>query len=140
MEKREIGILISKSDKKVIQKLKALIEKEPIKIIKKPTVGSIMVTARDAFDVVFCLGEVLATEALLEYKDTKGCGLIIGDEPEKALVLAFIDAVYKSKDEPLKKKLKMILSKIKMNIEENDKLEKAIISKTRVNFETMAKR
>ncbi|MCS7200242.1 MAG: phosphonate C-P lyase system protein PhnG [Caldimicrobium sp.] len=140
MEKSEIGILISRADRKVIRRFRALIEKEPIKVIKEPTAGSIMVTAKDFLDVAFCLGEVLVTEALVEYEDTKGYGLIIGDEPEKALVLAFIDAVYKSKNESLKKKLETILLKTKTTIEEKDKLERAVISKTRVNFEIMAKR
>lgn len=140
MEKREIGILISKSEKKIINRLKTIIEKEPIKIIKKPSVGSIMVTAKDSFDVVFCLGEVLVTEALLEYEDNKGYGLIVGDDPERALVLAFIDAVYKSKNEKLKEKVKTILSKAKSKVEKSETLEMAIVSKTRVNFEVMAKR
>lgn len=137
---KDLGILITKADKKIINKLKNLMLNEKMTILREPTTGLIMATALDSFKTEFCLGEILVTLASIEYENSKGYGIIIGDEPDRALVLAFIMALMKSNNDGLKKKFIKTLSLLRETISKNEKIEKAIILKTKVNFETMVKR
>ncbi len=52
-----------------------------------------MVSATDPFDVDFHLGEALVTEALVEYEGVQGYGMVMGDQPERALAAASVDAI-----------------------------------------------
>lgn len=140
LSNRDVAILLMKADKKAIRKIMNLIEKEKVTILKPPSTALIMATAIDPFDTNFCLGEVLVTEAQVEWSGNRGFGMIIGDEPEKALALAFINSVESSDDEKTKKSIKNIITSIERVISKREKLEEAIILSTKVNFETMVKR
>lgn len=58
-----------------------------------PRAGLVMCTVRDPFDTPFHLGEVLVSEAEVVFNGHAGCGVICGDEPERALLLAAVEAV-----------------------------------------------
>lgn len=65
---------------------------------QKARKGMIMQKIRDSFDICFNLGEVLASEAMAIYGDEAGYGILIGDSPEGAFVLACLDAARRSED------------------------------------------
>jgi phosphonate C-P lyase system protein PhnG len=56
-----------------------------------PRTGLVMMTARDAFDTVFCLGEALVTEVVVRKGDVRGFGLVLGEAPRRALLQAALD-------------------------------------------------
>jgi alpha-D-ribose 1-methylphosphonate 5-triphosphate synthase subunit PhnG len=56
-----------------------------------PRTGLAMMTARDAFDTVFCLGEALVTEAVVRQGDARGWGVVLGDGPQRAVLQAALD-------------------------------------------------
>lgn len=138
--KKELAILLMKVREKSIKRLIALTKRENIKIIKPPSQALIMAVANDCFNTKFCLGEVLVTEAQIEWKGHRGFGMIIGNEPQKALVLAFIDAVEKSDDERTKRTVQNLIATVERRQSKRKKVEEAMILSTRVNFETMVKR
>lgn len=137
---RELTILLMKAQRKEISELEDLVERSKLRIIKPPTQSLIMAVARDSFETEFCLGEILITEATVEYGGFSGYGVIIGNEPLRALILAFIDAVEKSNNEKTKKDMLEILKKIERKVMKRERIEKAMILKTKVEFETMVKR
>ncbi len=131
--------VITKMDEKSIEKLIALIPQEKINIIKKPETGLLMMAAKDSFDTDFYLGEILVTEAEVEYKRLKGYAMVMGNEPERALLAASVDAILQADNEDLKQKVIDFITIQARKIAESDEMEKRLIAKTKVNFETMVK-
>lgn len=132
------SIIIDMDDKRV-KYLKRIFNKKPVKVIREPATGLVMMAVRDTFNVDFYLGEVLVTEAEVEYEGIRGYGMVIGEKPEKAFILAIIDAVFQGKNEILKKRLVRFLAVEKDINEKKLKLQESLIEKTRVDFQLMPK-
>ena len=56
-----------------------------------PRTGLVMMTARDAFNTVFCLGEALVTEVVVRKGDVRGFGVVLGEAPRRAVLQAALD-------------------------------------------------
>lgn len=139
----EINSVITKMDEKSIEKLITLMPQDEINIIKKPEIGLLMMAAKDSFNTDFYLGEILVTEAEVEYKGLKGYAMVMGDEPERALLAASVDAILQTNNGDLMGDLKQkvmdfITVQDKKTTEANE-MERRFIAKTKVSFETMAK-
>lgn len=135
----EINSVITKMDEKSIEKLIALMPQDEINIIKKPETGLLMMAARDSFNTDFYLGEILVTGAEVEYKGLKGYAMVMGDEPERALLAASVDAVMQGDNEDLKKQIRGFVSEQMEKINSIREKESALIEKTKVSFESMSK-
>ena len=135
--------VITKMDEKSIEKLIVLLPQEEINILKKSETGLLMMAANDSFNTDFYLGEILVTEAEVEYKGLKGYAMVMGDEPERALLAASVDAILQADNGDLMGDLKQkVMNFIAMQAKktaEADEMEKRLIAKTKVNFETMVK-
>jgi phosphonate C-P lyase system protein PhnG len=55
--------------------------------------GMVMLTAKDPFGYDFYVGEVFVTEAEAIYNSGRGYGMVMGDKPRQAMVLAVYDAL-----------------------------------------------
>ena len=126
-------------DKHLLAELRNIIPQDIINIIKTPQKGLLMMTAKDSFDTDFYLGEVLVTEAEVECKGLKGYAMVMGDEPEMALLAASVDAILQADDGELKQKVMDFITAQAKKTAEADEMEKRLIAKTKVNFETMVK-
>jgi len=102
-----------------------------------------MMAAKDSFDTDFYLGEILVTEAEVKYKGLKGYAMVMGDEPERALLAASVDAILQADTrdamEDLKQKVMDFITMQARKTAEADEMERRLIAKTKVNFETMVK-
>ena len=77
----------------------------PLAVRHEPKIGLTMMTVTDGNGANFHLGEVLMTQAQVEYLGHAGYGAVQGNRPEKALVRAALEAVMTSDDEALKTRL-----------------------------------
>ncbi len=136
----EINLIIAKMNAEGVEELKGLIPMEEIEILKKPKQGLLMMTAQDSFNTNFYLGEILITETEVKYKDMNGYAMLISDDSEKVLLAASVNAILKTKDQKLKQKVLELITAQAKKIEELDEIERRLIAKTKVNFETMVKR
>ena len=110
-----------------------------VKVIKQNT-ALVMMRARDSVEKeVFNLGEVLVSEAWVEINSVLGYSLILGDDVEKGLAGAILDAVCELKH-PLSKKIVNMLKEEKKYYEKERAKEWMRIKSTKVEFEVMAKR
>lgn len=123
-------------------KVKLLLDmaaEQDISIIKPPQTGLLMMTVKDSFDADFYLGEILVTETEVECKGKTGYAMVMGDEPERALLAASLEAIVQGDNEDLKKQIRGFVSEQREKIDSIKEKESALIAKTKVSFESMSK-
>jgi len=135
MEKKRLSKILAKADRSVIASLSADIQKtyRPI-IVKEPGKTLTMIKMREPVkQSLFYIGEVIVCEATVEIDDIQGVAVLMGDDIEKTLDMAIIDAA-------INKGIFTGMDKLlELEKEQNDLVmrENAMHLKTMVNFESM---
>lgn len=132
-------LIIANIDKHLLADLVNIIPQDIINIIKPPQTGLLMMTVQDSFNTDFYLGEILVTEAEVECRGKTGYAMVMGDEPERALLAASVDAVMQGDNEVLKKQIREFISEQMEKINSIREKESALVAKTKVSFEMMPK-
>lgn len=140
MRREEIFEAIAISRKqKLISLAKEIRNVLKVRIIKQEN-GLVMMRARDSVEnEVFNLGEILVSEAEVEINGVLGYSQVLGDDTEKALAGAILDAVCEIKH-PFREKIIKMLNQEKNYYEKEKAKECAKIKSTKVEFEVMAER
>ena len=135
MDKKRLTGILSKADRGIVASLSADIQQshQPV-IIKEPGKTLTMIKLREPVkQSLFYLGEVIVSEAAVEIGGVKGFAVVMGDDLEKALDMAIIDAavncgVFKGED-----------TLLALEQQQTDRVmrENAMHLKTMVNFESM---
>ena len=131
-----VDILLKTSvqgDRKI---LKILAEVD-MSIRRKPEAGLVMMTINDGTGTDFHLGEVLVTEAEVEYEGRVGYAMVLGNNPEKALARAGVSVIMESLDSAHKTKLVDTLLREAKKINQKERADRALLSSTKVKFESM---
>ena len=94
MEKKRLFRILSKADRKdVIHLGEELQQQYSLTIVKKPEKSLVMIKMREPVkNSLFYLGETIITEAVVQLEDTVGTAVTMGDDFEKTLHMAIIDA------------------------------------------------
>ena len=135
MDKRRLTKVLARADKSEVAALSADIQKiyHPV-IVKGPGKTLTMIKLREPVKKgVFYIGEVIVCEATVEINGVQGVSVLMGDDEEKALDMAIIDAAvncgvfsgFEKLAELEEKQNKREMQEHKMNL------------KTMVNFESM---
>ena len=135
MEKKRLTKILAKADRHGVAALSASIRRtySPV-IVKEPGKTLTMVKLREPVkQSLFYIGEVIVCEAAVEIDGVQGVAVLMGDDTEKTLDMAIIDAavnqgVFTGTDKLLA-----------LEREQNEmvKRENAMHLKTMVNFESM---
>jgi alpha-D-ribose 1-methylphosphonate 5-triphosphate synthase subunit PhnG len=102
-----------------------------------PHTGLVMMTARDAFDTVFCLGEALVTEAVVRSGEARGWGIVLGDAPQRAVLQAALDLLGRTGNEVALARAAELLAPEAARLAEAREREAALVARTRVQFDLM---
>ena len=96
MEKRRLFRILAKTDAITVAALSSdLKEKYKILIIEEPNKALTMIKMREPVkNSLFYIGEVIITQAAVELEGTQGIAVTMGDDYEKTLDMAVIDAAY----------------------------------------------
>ena len=135
MDKKRLSRILAKTDKSIIAELSAEIQKmcSPV-IIKEPGKTLAMIKIREPVKKsLFYIGEVIVCEATVEIYGVKGAAVVMGDDTEKTLDMAIIDAA-------VNKGIFIGMDKlIEFEKEQDNKImrENAMHLKTMVNFQSM---
>lgn len=122
-------------DKKAIRRIARELMDKDIEIISPPETGFIMMTVKDSFDTDFHLGEALVTRTEVKLDGKKGYAMITGDDHEKVIMIAVINAALKTGDgDRIRKKIKAKERKLIKKLDE----ERSLIASTKVEFEVMS--
>ena len=135
MDKRRFSRVLVRADRNEVASLSANIRKEyrPV-VIKDPGKTLTMIKLRDPVKQgVFYIGEVIVCEAVVEIDGAQGISVLMGDDIDKALDIAIIDAavnkgVFNDYDK---------LAELEEKQNERTMQEYAMTLRTTVNFESM---
>lgn len=135
MEKKRLFRIMAKADGGVLAELAEKIRKQyPVAVVKEPQKTLTMIKMREPVrSSLFYLGEVMVSEAIVELEGTKGIAVTMGDDFEKTLAMAVIDAASNKgvfRDEAV------LLALEKAQLEREGR-ENAMHLKTMVNFTSM---
>ena len=94
MEKRRLSKILAKADAAQVRQMAEKIRKQyEVTVIKAPEKSLTMIKMRDPVkETLFFLGEVIVCEAIVCLDGIKGMAVIMGDDFEKVLDMAIIDA------------------------------------------------
>jgi len=135
VEKKRLTKILAKADSDIIAALSAEIQKteRPV-IVKEPGKTLAMIKMREPVkESLFYIGEVIVCEATVEIDGVKGIAVLMGDDAEKTLNMAIIDAAIN------KGVFNGMETLIELEKEQSDRVmrENAMHLKTMVNFESM---
>lgn len=135
MEKKRLFRILSKADRKdVIHLGEKLQQQYSLTIVKKPEKSLVMIKMREPVkNSLFYLGETIITEAVVQLEDTVGTAVTMGDDFEKTLHMAIIDAaenkgVFVHED--------LLLEREQAQRQKMEQ-ENALFQKTKVDFHSM---
>ena len=135
MDKKRLTKILAKADRREVAALSADIRKtySPV-VVKEPGKTLAMIKMREPVkQSLFYLGEVIVCEATVEIDGVSGVAVLMGDDTEKTLDMAIIDAAVN------KGVFTGTEALLTWEREQNDRLmrENALHMKTMVNFESM---
>lgn len=135
MKKRRLFKIMSKADRSEIIKLAEEVKSQyDVIVVKEPEKALTMIKMREPVkESLFYLGEVIVTEATVSINGVNGTAVAMGDDYEKTLSMAIIDAAYNGS---LFQKEDVLLEMEKNQISKEEK-ENAMFMKTMVNFRSM---
>ena len=128
---------IMQMPERAVRKLLGLLAGEEIAVVRGPLLGLVTMSALDSFEADFYLGDVLVTEAEVDYAGCRGYGMVIGDDAERAIARASVEAIGASPNRILQERVNRFLHAEAKKLESRKKKEASLIARTRVDFETM---
>ena len=109
----------------------------PVKILRKPAKTMVMVRMKETIAKAdYYLGELLACEAMVEVSGVRGFALMAGDDMDKVLYGAVIDAALKL-DTPYSQEVMKVLLEQEERIKQQEQEEIRMHQATQVKFETL---
>lgn len=135
MEKKQLFTILANADQNTVAALAEKLKIEhKIVLIKEPSKTLTMIQMREPVkQSLFYLGEVIVCEAVVELDGVKGIAVTMGDNTEKVLNMAVIDAAF---NKGVFTGTDMLLA---LEAEQKDLImrENALHLKTMVNFNSM---
>lgn len=115
----------------------AILADTTVRIIRGPTVGMVMLQARESVEGIrFNVGEVLVTEALVAIDGHQGYAMVQGMDREHALAGAICDAAVEARHAAAAGVL-AVLREAEERAEQRDRAAWAAVAGTRVSFDEM---
>jgi phosphonate C-P lyase system protein PhnG len=126
-------------DPQEVRRLLDRFANEPLEVVGEPSTGLVMMTLKDAFGESFHAGEVLAARAEVVFLGVRAHATVMGEEPEKAVFAAALDALVRADPEhPLLEELREAFGRTARRVLEARADEARLAAATRVRFESMA--
>lgn len=129
--------LCQSSGQWVVDLIRPVMDKYPVRVLRKPAKTLVMIKMRETVaKAQFYLGEMLACEAMVELEGKKGFALMMGDDTQKVMAAAVVDALRKT-DLPEKKPVLQALEQRQQELEREQQREIARHARSKVQFETL---
>lgn len=138
MEKKRVTRILSRAASADVQAMSAWLQQHyAASVLREPMKTLVMMPMVEPVGTTpFYLGELLASEAMVELAGVRGFGICIGDDFDKSLAMAVIDAAYNARL-PECQWLDERLLVLESNQEKRIARESAVHRDTQVSFQTM---
>lgn len=134
---RELATIALDLDEGLAAELVAALDADGVELELGPRSGLTMMTARDAFDTVFCLGEALVTEAVVRRGDLRGWGVVLGDAPQRAVLVAVLELLGREGHGSALARAADLLAPAAARADAARAREAGLVARTRVQFDLM---
>jgi alpha-D-ribose 1-methylphosphonate 5-triphosphate synthase subunit PhnG len=105
-----------------------------IKLLTGPRLGLVMLGVRESVaDSTFYAGEILVTEVTLELAGRYGYGMVLGNDPRRALAAALVDAAL-GLDGDIAAELRRELNDLEGDIRQEHRQAFRAVAATKVDF------
>jgi phosphonate C-P lyase system protein PhnG len=108
-------------------------------ISRPPETGLVMSLVNDPFDVRFCFGEIMVSQAKVCCDDQPGCGVLCGDELQRVLLLAAVEAAELRGATDLLKRIDAIITPLQQAKDGQATRLSKMAAATSVQFSSMTK-
>lgn len=113
-----------------------IVDSNPIALLTEPTGSMIMVRHVDPLHhTAFYLGEAHVTECEVDLNGTLGYGCVLGDNPERALCAAILDAAALAKGSDLSDRVARRLAAVGETLRQEREDASRRVAATRVDFD-----
>lgn len=130
-------VLCQSSGQWVVDLIRPVMDKYPVRVLRKPAKTLVMIKMRETVaKAQFYLGEMLACEAMVELEGKKGFALMMGDDTQKVMAAAVVDALRKT-DLLEKEPVLQALEQRQQELEREQQREIARHARSKVQFETL---
>lgn len=138
MKRKELTRTLIEGDPAFLERLARQMEEAHSVEIVRPAEGSlVMLKALDSVsEQPFYLGEVMVTECTVTVNGTRGFGVIVGDQPQRAYQLAVVDAC-RNANVPEAADWEPLIAAEAARVAQRQNEEFTQLEKSRVQFETM---
>lgn len=135
LEKKRLFQILTRADREDVIALGAELQQNyPVMIVKKPEKSLTMIKMREPVkQILFYLGEVIVTEATVSLDGVVGTAVTMGDDFEKTLHMAIIDA---AENKGVFRKEALLLKWEMQQLRQLEQ-ENAMFQKTKVDFHSM---
>jgi phosphonate C-P lyase system protein PhnG len=131
--------ILPEMDAEEIKALSVALPLDQATVVQAPHTGLIMAKASDCFDTVFYLGEVLVSQAVVEYNGRSGQATLIGDHLCAVMVAALLEALDFEDDIQFLEGARAICAPAAQRLALRQEREAQLTAATQVNFHSMAK-
>jgi alpha-D-ribose 1-methylphosphonate 5-triphosphate synthase subunit PhnG len=105
-----------------------------IKLLTGPRLGLVMLSVRESVaESTFYAGEILVTEVTLELAGRYGFGMVLGNDPRRALASALVDAAM-GLDGEVAAQLRRELNDLESGIRQEQRQAFRAVASTKVDF------
>ena len=107
-----------------------------VTLLSGPRQGLVMLRMQESVaDSDFNAGEILVTEVRLELDGSFGFGMVLGDNPRRALAIALVDAALRKNGE-LALQLQRDIAALAESVQEQRRRDYAAVAASKVTFDT----
>ncbi len=138
MEKRRFFRILAHAPRERVADLAREIEEQyPVAVLKEPQKSLVMIQVREPVqETRFYLGEALVCEAMVEVDGVKGMAVTLGDDFEKVLAMAVLDAAFNRKV-PQCAAIQQELYRLEEEQRRAEEQENGLYHRTQVHFESL---
>jgi alpha-D-ribose 1-methylphosphonate 5-triphosphate synthase subunit PhnG len=135
---QDLTATIDTMDEDKVEELLKLFAEVDLTVTEAPRTGLLMLAVHDSFNTAFHPGEVLVTEARVKFCGFEGFGMVVGEEPRRALARAAADAVlnYPGPTQ-VRDGVRRLLATEAVRRASEELQEAALAAATKVNFDLM---
>ncbi len=138
MSSNDLTNVIDSMDTERVEMLLSLFAGVELIINTPPRTGLMMLAVHDSFATAFYPGEILVTEARVVFRGSEGFGMVLGENPRRALARAASDAVLHCPEAAqVKEGLCTFLLEEAARQKTGQSENAALIAATKVNFDLM---